>query len=85
MEKKQKKHHGIDDQEHMTDQLTGCGKYFAVRAMLNHAASSLPAGSFAHDNCRRNPPKLKIQLHLSRTVKHNIKVFKKKHSNQNVV
>jgi hypothetical protein len=61
----------------MTDQLTGCGKYFAVRAMLNHAASSLPAGSFAHDNCRRNPPKLKIQLHLSRTVKHNIKVFKK--------
>ncbi len=69
-------HHGIDDEEHLTEGLQGCAKFFAIRKLLNHAASSLPAGSFAHDNCRRHPPSIKIALHTRRTVMHNIKVFK---------
>ena len=61
---------------HLTEGLTGCAKYLAIRQMLQHAASSLPHGSFAHDLCRKHPPSIKIKLHIQRTVKHNIQVFK---------
>jgi hypothetical protein len=41
MKKKKIKHHGIDDKEHMTDNLTGCAKYMAIRSMLKHAGKFL--------------------------------------------
>ena len=63
--KKKQVFHGID-KESVTDHLTGCAQRLEIMKMLGHGASSLPHGSFAHNECRRNPPELKVSNFLVR-------------------